>query len=83
MHKYTCIVCGKQGESQTLGRSYCSGRCRAAARRRRLKETETETEQQCRFNEGVACNGGDCSACGWNKEVSDRRLEAFLGRVGV
>ena len=32
----------------------------------------------CPFNEECRCQVADCDYCGWNPEVSERRLEAFL-----
>ena len=32
----------------------------------------------CPFNPECRCLVADCDYCGWNPEVSERRLEAFL-----
>ena len=32
----------------------------------------------CPFNNECRCQVADCDYCGWNPEVSERRLEAFL-----
>ena len=32
----------------------------------------------CPFNQELRCQVADCDYCGWNPEVSERRLEEFL-----
>lgn len=32
----------------------------------------------CHFNDACRCQVADCDYCGWNPEVSERRLEQFL-----
>lgn len=32
----------------------------------------------CHFNDACRCKVADCDSCGWNPEVSERRLEQFM-----
>ncbi len=79
MNEFICVVCGKKGEARHGDKMYCSNRCNAIAFRRRHSN---DTEQLCRFNEGVTCNGGDCSSCGWNPEIADQRMDMAMRRLG-
>ena len=35
----------------------------------------------CHFNDACRCWVADCDYCGWNPDVSERRLEAFLHAI--
>lgn len=37
----------------------------------------------CEYNQGVWCSSPDCSRCGWNPEVEERRKTKLLGTVEV
>ena len=37
----------------------------------------------CYYNQNIECRGGDCTECGWDPYVSEKRLEAFLKRNGI
>lgn len=39
--------------------------------------------QVCLFNEGCQCENRNCGNCGWNPEVSTRRLNRFLNSEGI
>ena len=85
MQKYTCIICGQEGETRNLGRLYCSKRCNAIAHRRRAQEARVKKfpsmtkDGVCRFNEGVLCSSGNCAGCGWNPDVAKERLRGMHG----
>lgn len=68
---YICLNCGKEGTSNYSGQRYCCYQCREQyrdAHRRPVAPYE-----KCRFNDGVACEGGDCDHCGWNPVVEKWR----------
>ena len=42
-----------------------------------------ELGYSCRYNESIQCQEMNCSACGWNPAISERRLRKILKRYGV
>ena len=76
MHKFTCVVCGKEFLSERLGRLHCSKRCnKFAFRNRHLPETRNP-QYICNYNEGVDCRR---KSCGWSPDVIKERLRRLGG----
>lgn len=75
---FTCLNCGKRGQTNRNNQRYCDEHCRQVYHDKQRRPAAPF--QKCQFNEGVMCQGGDCSACGWNPDVAKKRM---LGRFGV
>lgn len=70
---YTCLYCGKSGETSWVNKRYCDSVCRA-----RYRENVRQPHAvyiPCQYNAGVDCSGGNCFKCGWNPEVEQKRRE--------
>ena len=74
MHVFKCVVCGKLGVSNRLGRLYCSQKCGVAAYRRKNNQGAYSPEYICNYNEGVKCTRQSCAGCGWNPDVAKERM---------
>ena len=82
MKKYTCLNCGTEFSSDRF-RKFCCVRCNKTYLQRNYRAKEKKIlPKDCLFNEGIACNNYTCATCGWNPEVSQKRLETIVGEVG-
>lgn len=74
-----CKYCGKEIVAKSVYRQYCDSKCYEKFRWQRIKHTKpnssTEESLVCRFGiSGIECPKKNCSKCGWNPEVYERRL---------
>lgn len=69
---YICLNCGKAGFTNRANQKFCCPSCREDYREAKRRSTAFD---KCRFNDGVACEGGDCDHCGWNPKVGNKRKE--------
>ncbi len=80
MKQYTCLNCGAEFLSDRF-RKFCCVRCNKTYLQRNYRAKEkTKPPRLCIHNEGVCCKTNNCTTCGWNPEVSQKRLEAIAGR---
>lgn len=90
MYEFTCKECGqvKQVRRKQELRTFCSVSCASKFNRRNYthnidtsypwKRAKGNRSWICRYNpEGCACEDRNCSECGWNPEVAERRLKEF------
>lgn len=70
--EFICVYCGQTDidNSPTQSRRFCSDHCRNAFHyTRRTKPVETV----CLYNDGVECATHNCTRCGFNPEVEEKR----------
>lgn len=70
---FTCLFCGKSGETNRREQKYCGTACRQRYRRN-VRRPQLEFTP-CPYNAGVDCRGDNCFKCGWNPEVEQKRRE--------
>lgn len=82
--QYICFVCGKIGTDRSTrqNRMFCSNNCRQKHYRRMgvgryARQYKPRPTKTCVHNDEVICLMRNCSACGWNPEVEQKRKEAF------
>ena len=80
----TCAYCGTLFPGRSNAK-YCNQDCYRKARGEGLAEIPRMELKECRFTDGVICEPeGDCSKCGWNPMVAQKRLDGILaGLLGV
>ena len=80
MREFTCIVCGTKAIDRSHGqtRVFCSIECKNYHWRKTHAQRTVEYEQ-CIYNEGVECSRHKCRNCGWNPDVTKKRMEAAYG----
>lgn len=80
MKEFTCIVCGAKGidTSHSQNKMFCSLECKNYHWRRTHGQGESEYER-CVYNDGVMCDDPNCKRCGWNPDVTKRRMGAIYG----
>lgn len=81
-----CAYCGEFFKARP-GRRFCSWACYSkervqdACKPKPIQKKET-VAAACQFNEGVICYpAGECSNCGWNPAVAERRLASILAQL--
>ena len=81
MEKYTCLVCGKEFQSDKE-KETCSTRCgKTYWQRKKRCEEKGLIYGVCISNEGVECYQHNCTTCGWNPIVARQRLAMIMGRL--
>lgn len=84
-HKeYTCFLCGKKGIDLTTRQNqmFCSRNCRQKYYYRmgmggNIRKHKPRSPYSCVHNQEIICKIHNCSTCGWNPEVAQKRKEAF------
>ena len=73
---FKCVECGKLclDTSRKKNRRFCSDTCSHA-----FYQKKYHTATPCQYNDGVLCEKQVCHRCGWNPEVSQKRMEATNG----
>ena len=75
---FTCVNCGVKFESRIKDAKFCSKQCS----NQRGAKIRSNSLSQCPNNRWVVCDTQkcDCETCGWNPEVSQRRMDKLLGK---
>lgn len=88
MGVFVCEECGAEfRDDRRKDRRFCSERCSRRYYTRKYRDVikaEQPKMDPCPQNPGVWCSDqSQCSACGWNPEVSMARQDRILKRLGV
>lgn len=82
MKECICVGCGTTFYSER-DRKFCSTRCyKTYWQSARRKNTKSAAQWTCPMNEGVICRIRTCTSCGWNPDVSQKRLLNIKQRLG-
>ena len=78
-----CMNCGKAFTTENPNQLCCDKKCYDKFRYSQRRKTQYLEEcLPCKFGvQGVACNRKGCSKCGWNPEVSKRRLDKIRANM--
>ena len=81
----TCAMCGKKitDRSTNHAKLYCSAACNHLAYRIRNGMVAKAPTFSCIHNQYVECQIHNCGTCGWNPEVAQKRIEAFMREVEI
>lgn len=79
-----CKNCGRDiTPLDNRRRKFCSKECCDSFHKKKYKNEDfkpyIEPEFICPHNEGISCLCKNCSTCGWNPEVAQKRMEAYSG----
>ena len=80
MREFVCVTCGAKriDTSHTQNKKFCSLVCKN--QHWRITHGQgTDEYEKCIYNEGVECTDPNCKRCGWNPDVTKRRMGAIYG----
>lgn len=78
MTRFTCLNCGKTGESIQGNKQFCDRQCWGQHYRKSGAMPRADI-QLCLHNSGIECSGGDCYICGWHPDVAAARKAELVG----